>query len=848
MRPITLAIVLCVSAPLFAQRGDRAGHVMTENWRTMKLPGSEPRTPQEELATFKIKPGFRVELVAGEPMIESPVAMQFDERGRLWVVEMRGYMPNIDGTGEADLKTGRVSILEDLDGDGRMDKVTRFLEGLVMPRAIAFVEGGVLVAEPPSLYYCRDADGDDVCDSKVKLTDYAQVEPVEVTENGLMWGLDNWLYSAKSGRKFRFKDGKLITANSQFHGQWGITQDDFGRIFINSNDRPVMACFYPTDYLLRNPAIATMRGDSVAIADTEVYPIRPTPGVNRGYMEGILKPDGSLANFTAACSLLVYRGDQFPPEFQGNIFIPEPAGNLLKRQILTEKPGSIELQSSNAYPDSEFLASTDERFRPTMAVNAPDGCLYLVDLYRGILQHKLYMTTYLRTQVVERKLDQHINLGRIWRIVPEGKKIPRPADLSKAAPAELVNALNSPNGWTRDTAQRLLVTRGDSSAAPALRELAIKAADPRAKIHAMWTLDGLGAMDAAAAEASLKNEHPKVAQAALRASEPLLGNQDLFFNAVNVATRHDPAIRLQGALSVGGMTRDQNVGKYALDLMRQFFEFDVSDVYLRSAILSGCDHLEVRLLVSMLDKPQWDCLYDKNRAAILTEIAAAAYRHADPALTAPLLELIAAQTGEKAWRGAAMLAGVLDATKKVKKIKLAAEPPLLARLAGSKDAKVRAQGATLAKALSWPGKIGDVAVKKMELDSAQKALIEKGRAVYMGLCFACHQVNGMGLTGVAPPLVDSPYVLGSDKALIRIVLHGIGGPIKIDGAKWDLVMPGLKDSPLMTDQAIAAVLSYIRQEWDHNAAPIDPATVTQIRAQTRDRIEYWKAEELEKLQ
>src|SRR5690606_12896900 len=213
-------------------------------------------------------PGFRLELVAHEPMVQNPVAISWDADGRLWVVEMVGYMPNVDGKGE-DVRNGRVSILEDTDGDGRMDKSTLFLDGLQMPRAIMITHGGALIAEPPVLWFARDTDGDLKADEKIEvLKGYAQQGPVEHTENGLLPGLDNWIYNAKSSKrmKFAFEGGKPVMTvdNNVSRGQWGITQDNYGRLYHNGNSSYLHADLIPADYLRRNPHFPVTTGKSIA--------------------------------------------------------------------------------------------------------------------------------------------------------------------------------------------------------------------------------------------------------------------------------------------------------------------------------------------------------------------------------------------------------------------------------------------------------------------------------------------------------------------------------------------------------------------------------------------------------
>ncbi|MEO7678962.1 MAG: PVC-type heme-binding CxxCH protein, partial [Verrucomicrobiota bacterium] len=447
-----------------AQNGDKTGEKQESLVPADKIPPSPVLTPDQALKSFKIAPGFRIELVASEPLIHDPVAINFAPDGRIWVLEMSGFMPNADGKGE-DQPVGKVAIIEDTDGDGKMDKRSVFVDGLVMPRAIGLVRDGLLVAEPPHLWFFRDTDGDGKSDNKTEVAkDYGDTKNPEHTANGLMWAMDNWIYSANHTTRFRNEDGEWRREVTTFRGQWGISQDDFGRIVYNSNSDQFRMDLVPSHYLRRNPNYRNPAGLNVdPIRNQTTWPIRVTPGVNRGYREETLRADGTLAKFTAACAPLIYRGDNFPEEFRGNAFVCEPSANLVKRNILREENGGI--AGRQAYTNAEFLASTDERFRPVNLNNGPDGALYLVDLYRGILQHRIYLTSYLRAQAESRGLQQPTGLGRIYRLVAEGSS-PKPVILSKLSSAELVENLSNSKGWVRDTAQRLLVERNEAKTIP----------------------------------------------------------------------------------------------------------------------------------------------------------------------------------------------------------------------------------------------------------------------------------------------------------------------------------------------------------------------------------------------
>jgi hypothetical protein len=417
-------------------------------------------------------------------MIGEPVALAFDPRGRIWVVEMRGYMPNIDGKGE-DEPNGRIIILEDTNADGRMDKETVFLDQLVMPRAIMLRKGGALVAEPPVLYWCPDANNDGKADEKIPLhPNYTAGGNPEHMPNGLLPALDNWIYNAKSNERFRFTAaGEFRRERTAFRGQWGITQDDWGRLYYNYNSDQLRGDLLPAEYLSRNSNFRTSEGVNVRIArDQRVFPGRVTPGVNRGYQPGLLN-DGKLVAFTAASAPVIYRGGLFPEEFRGNSFVPEPSANLIKRNLHIERDGDVVAHS--AYETEEFMTSTDERFRPVSLYNGPDGALYVIDMYRGVIQHITYLTPWLRKQYIERGLDQPLHQGRIWRIVPDGTKLRALPKLAEASTQQLVSLLSHVNGWQRDTAQQLLVERADAAALPELQKLSRTGHEPLGRLHAL---------------------------------------------------------------------------------------------------------------------------------------------------------------------------------------------------------------------------------------------------------------------------------------------------------------------------------------------------------------------------
>ena len=429
-------------------------------------PESPALTPADALKTFYMPPGYRVELVASEPLVQDPIVMDWDREGRIWVVEMPGFVPNLSAPEPFMEPIGKIVVLEDTNRDGVMDKRTVFADGLVLPRALKVLDHGVLVGEPPYAWLMKDTNGDLKADTKEKITElYGRREArVEQNTNDFYWAMDNWMHTANADTYLRFKGGKFEVRQTLTRGEWGVTQDDAGRIYRNTNESSVHVDYVPTPYFLRNPALVRTRGSYEALRDEAnevnvVWPVRANPGTNRAYQFGIDRPDGSLNRFTSVCGPQIYRGDRLPAELYGNIFVAEPAANLVSR-IVIEDDGRG-LRARKAYEKGEFLASTDERFRPVWLSNAPDGTFYIVDMYRGVIQQRADITEYLRDHIVSRKLEQPNGLGRIYRVMHETTKRDTTSAAAQLTGAQLVERLSHPNGWWRDLAQRTLVERGD---------------------------------------------------------------------------------------------------------------------------------------------------------------------------------------------------------------------------------------------------------------------------------------------------------------------------------------------------------------------------------------------------
>lgn len=443
-----------------------------------------------DFQNYRIEPGFELSVAAAEPLIQSPVAMVFDDRARIWVVEMPGYMPDIAGDGE-DAPNGRITILEDADGDGRADRAKVFLDGLVLPRALALVYNGLLYAEPPNLWFVPIEAGDQPGEKVLVDSLFAVGGNVEHQPNGLLFNHDNWIYCAKSRYRYRRINGEWIKAPTAFRGQWGISNDDFGRLYFNDNSNQLAGDWMLPGVLTANPHYRPRYGAGKQLTrDQRLYPLHAT-AVNRGYQEGILDEEGKVVDFTSACGPVIYRGGQFPAEYDNNAFVCAPEANLVKRNILSAADGKITAQQ--AWQGKEFLASTDDAFRPVNLYNGPDGALYIVDFHRGIIQHKTYMTSYLREQIEKKGLDTIVGEGRILRVTAGQQPVQPPVDLTNKTPEELTDLLDHPNAWVRERAREKIVFGGVLPAN--LKAKAADPTDPGRQILALWALEGLDQLD-----------------------------------------------------------------------------------------------------------------------------------------------------------------------------------------------------------------------------------------------------------------------------------------------------------------------------------------------------------------
>lgn len=806
----------------------------------------------DALDPIQIEPGYRVDLVAAEPLIEAPVWIQFDEDARMWVVEMVGYMRDALGAGETE-PSGRIAILEDTDGDGLMDRRTTFADGLVMPRAVlpcyADARGaGALVIEPPNLLYLKDTNNDGRADERrLILSGFAGENP-EHAPNALTWGLDNWIHLSQHALEFRFAGPPTYEASTRptpAHGQWGLAIDKVGRLYYTPNSEALKMDLVPKHYASRNPAQRNFPMMGVLVCnDQTVWPIHPTPGVNRGYMDGILRADKRLAVHTAACGTTIYEASLLGPGARGAAFVAEPAGNLVRRLDIEQTADRV--RATSAYPDREFLASTDERFRPVQCIVGPEGSLYVVDMHRGVIQHKTYLTDFLKEQVYARDLERPLDMGRILRIVPDNTVIPAPARLGSLSSSRLVEQLAHADMWRRVTAQRLLVERRAIDQTDRLRRMSRSHVDPVTRLHALWTLDGLDTSTPGDALAAMSGEDIDVAIAGLRIAERWLAStsssdaavRDLLLDAVIELSGHaSPRIRSH-ALLAAGSSADPRAVSALVNAVRSAPDSESA----RAIAISG---LYGRAPLAILALAADDAPLRGGRLWFVRDAFDADLTGPDFGARARAIDLIPALAADRPELGAFLLGRLQVAqrlnTEQPRPIELAAPPPAWVSLTAS-GSPLSFAARDADQWLVWPGHGSVVTASGRVLTPEEIARFDTGRALFDTTCSGCHGKGGTGAPGHAPALAGSTRVRGPIDTTIRILLHGLEGPLESDGQRFNSSMPA---APFKTDEELAAVLTYIRRAWGNNTEPVAPSDFAGARAATPERTKPWRIEELE---
>ena len=644
-----VAVLLC-SALAFGQEGTTTA--IPEFSRT------PPTEPENAAETFECQHGFSMQLVAAEPLVADPVDLAYDEDGRAYVVEMRDYPFPEEKNAEPNEFIGQVRLLVDDDGDGRMDSSTVFADKLAWPTSVACWKGGVFVAAAPDIWYFKDTSGDGIADVRQRVFTGFSRYNVQAIVNNLEWGLDGRLYGAASGnggsvrpaadaqampiavarRDFSFdpeqRDFRVESGGERF----GNSFDDWGNRFLCNIRNPVQHVVLPAKYLTRNPLLAAPRAvhDAAEFGDQlRVYRISPpeawrTFRAQRWALGRENMPRSELIGagyWTSSSGITIYRGNAYPPEFRGNAFIGEVAGNLVHRQELSAD--GVSFKSRRADDQTEFVRSSDTWFRAVNFVNAPDGTLHVLDMYREVIEHPWSIPDDIRAKL---DLSSGNDRGRIWRLAPPAYKQPAMPRLSQATTAELVTQLENENSWWRETAQRLLLERQDQAAVEPLRKLLRGSKSAQARLHALYTLSGLGDCNICDVLIALADEHAQLRRHGLLLAEPHLAlSQVLRQRAIELAADEAAVVRFQVAFTLGELPAERD----AAAALGKIAARDCGDRWVRTAVLSSVkaeSAAEVLSAVVSLSRPD-------NRPGALELVRELAMLHgASVSPAAPLVE------------------------------------------------------------------------------------------------------------------------------------------------------------------------------------------------------------------
>ncbi len=622
---------------------------------------AKPLSPAEALKSFRLDPGLRLELVASEPLIADPVDIAFDEAGRMYVVENNGY------NRETAKPRSRIRRLEDTDGDGKMDRGMIVAEDLDYAQGVLCVKGGLIVTTNTGILFLRDLDGDGHTDRIDVLFKCAPSIHIDRQMSAPRRGIDNWIYinlglfkqelvpSAAPDRpltltrNFRFHPGTGAFEASAGAGQFGKAFDDWGRQFFSTNRNPGLFAVLPLAYLGRNPAAFLTRSEDEVVRggnEGKVYPLknfRTTSSAHAG-------------TFTAACGTGVYRGDWLDREYAGNLFVCEPTGALISRWVL--EPSGPSFTTRRATPGREFLASDDEWFRPVNTATGPDGAFYVVDMYRRFLDgSRFFPDDFVATNDMGSGSDR----GRIYRIVPASSGPRAKFAGIPAETAKRVALLAHANGWQRDTAQRLLVESGDATAIPALESLLRTSRSAPARLHALWTIDGLNGLNARHVETALDDTEPGVVENALWLAPRFLATAEPIRRLVYVLTGDNrPRLRFAALLAVGGLE-----GGEAESALVQAGVRDAGDAWMRTAILSSPLTRSGRVLTSLLQEPTFRSRGSRGDIELVSNLALVLAAGGNPAGLKPALVALSAAGNEGgAWWKMAVLGGISEGLRR----------------------------------------------------------------------------------------------------------------------------------------------------------------------------------------
>ncbi len=592
----------------------------------------------DSLKSIEVAAGFQVELVAAEPLVFDPVAFDWGPDGKLWVVEMADYPFHEDGSTRPG---GRIRVLEDVDRDGVYDRATLFAENLSTPTGILTWRKGVLVTASPDVLYLEDTTGDGKSDRVEKLYSGFGEGNQQHRVNGLCWGLDNWVYLANGdsgGKVVSHKTGKIVDIRGRDlrirpdtgeletqagQTQFGRNRDDWGNWFSCNNPNPIFHFVLEEHYLRRNPhLVPPVVKKNILVGDTLVFPIGPIVS----HCDPKYRPIGATPRFTSACGTIVYRDTLFGPEYRDVTFTSEPVYNIVHARKLT--PAGVTFASEKLQgATEEFFRSSDPWSRPTMLQTGPDGALYIADMVREVIEHPEWID-----DEFEKTIDVHAGVqhGRIYRVIPQGTSRRPVPDFSRLNTLALVDILNSPNGWQRDLAQRMLIWKNDDLAVPALRNLVSSATSERTRLQALCTLDGMQSLEAEVVRAALRDQHPEVRRQAIRLSEGRYADTENWREAYRSLLDGDSAfVHLQLAYTLGEVDT-----AWSADLLADLTLKIQEDPILVTAALSSLGQKNVGTVLRRLTSEE------RASPLLIGKVTACATRYRETGAVANLLETI----------------------------------------------------------------------------------------------------------------------------------------------------------------------------------------------------------------
>lgn len=712
------------------------------------------------LNDYNIQAGFELRMVASEPLVEAPVAISFDDQGRIWVAEMASYMSDMEGTNE-NSPIGKIKILEDRDKDGVIDHTKIFLDSLVLPRALAHVYGGLLYAEPPFLYFVDIVN--DMPQNKIVVDSlYAAEGNPEHQPNGLLLNIDNWIYNAKSNFRYRRVNDVWVKEPTSFRGQWGIAKDNFGRLYYNTNATQLIGDYLLPNRITRNKFVQPEYAvNQVLTKDQRVYPLQPTL-VNRGYSKGVLDADSLLVHVTASCGPLVYRGGAFPLDYQQDVFVCVPEANLIKRNKLTFY-GDI-VSAKQAYQGEEFLASLDKGFRPVSLANGPDGSMYVVDMHRGVIGHHAYLSPYFKKKAKELQMDTLVAYGRILKITGAGAT--KPFDENVLSKQNLIAALSHSNGWIRDKAQHKLIQNIGPEEIKLLKAIVLSEGKSTARIHALYVLEGSGALGFEFLNRVAKHKDSQLVAHALVLLERYVSSENMTKALAlfgSLLKREDRTVNLYLATTLGPWAHSSREDFFPLIV--NLYRKNVHNAIVLEALLSGLSGNEEPLLEYVIP------LEDTSLALLIAGL-----------------------------------------TQVVQNKKDNRKNLIYSRVSLSEDDRT------------------------------------KGARLFRQICAACHGINGDGMEGLAPPLIRSEHVSASAERLTLIMLHGLTGPVHVNGKRYELnqAMPGILANEALSDEDIADIVSYVTNAFSDKPNGVTPERVKELRAmKPKSGAEYTEEELLQ---